>query len=180
MSVTVATVAKKIAEALASSKSGRKFIGYTIGVTLFLVLLPLIVIVGLFGWMAGDGVTMLDRDQIISQLPIEQQEQIDVIDTTCDTIVTTFKIYSLPISDQRKAQAIYIDKLMGLESMDGFHESLVGCFMGVSANVSVYDLISGTFLVAFSDEEIARLDELYGITTPNRWNSSRQLQHERE
>ena len=166
MSVTVGTVLKKVAEVLVSSKSGRKFIGYTVGITLFLVLLPMIVIVGLFGWMAGDGGTMLDRDQIISQLPPEQQEQIDVIDTTCDTIVTTFKIYGLPVSDQRKAQAIYLDKLMGLESQDGFHESLADCFMSVSDESSVYDLISGTFLVAFSDEEIARLDELYGVTEP--------------
>ena len=164
MSVTVGTVLKKVAEVLVSSKSGRKFIGYTVGITLFLVLLPMIVIVGLFGWMAGDGGTMLDRDQIISQLPPEQQEQIDVIDTTCDTIVTTFKIYGLPVSDQRKAQAIYIDKLMGLESQDGFHESLTDCFMNVTADVSVYDLISSTFLVSFSDEEIAKFDELYGVT----------------
>ena len=164
MSVTVGTVLKKVAEVLVSSKSGRKFIGYTVGITLFLVLLPMIVIVGLFGWMAGDGGTMLDRDQIISQLPIEQQEQIDVIDTTCDTIVTTFKIYGLPVSDQRKAQAIYIDKLMGLESQDGFFDSLAGCFVNADADVSVYDLIAGTFLVAFSEEEMDQLDELYGVT----------------
>ena len=164
MSVTVGTVLKKVAEVLVSSKSGCKFIGYTVGITLFLVLLPMIVIVGLFGWMAGDGGTMLDRDQIISQLPPEQQEQIDVIDTTCDIIVTTFKIYGLPVSDQRKAQAIYIDKLMGLESQDGFFDSLAGCFVNADADVSVYDLIAGTFLVAFSEEEIARLDELYGVT----------------
>ena len=165
MSVTVGTVLKKVAEVLVSSKSGRKFIGYTVGITLFLVLLPMIVIVGLFGWMAGDGGTMLDRDQIISQLPLDQQEQINVIDTTCDTIVTTFKIYGLPVSDQRKAQAIYIDKLMGLESQDGFFDSLAGCFVNADADVSVYDLIAGTFLVAFSEEEIARLDELYGVST---------------
>ena len=165
MSVTVGTVLKKVAEVLVSSKSGRKFIGYTVGITLFLVLLPMIVIVGLFGWMAGDGGTMLDRDQIISQLPPEQQEQIDVIDTTCDTIVTTFKIYGLPVSDQRKAQAIYIDKLMGLESQDGFFDLLAECFVNADADVSVYDLIAGTFLVAFSEEETAQLDELYGVTT---------------
>ena len=164
MSVTVGTVLKKEAEVLVSSKSGRKFIGYTVGITLFLVLLPMIVIVGLFGWMAGDGGTMLDRDQIISQLPPEQQEQIDVIDTACDTIVTTFKIYGLPVSDQRKAQAIYIDKLMGLESQDGFFELLAECFANVSEDVSVYNLITGIFLVTFSDEEIAKFDELYGAT----------------
>ena len=164
MSVTVGTVLKKVAEVLVSSKSGRKFIGYTVGITLFLVLLPMIVIVGLFGWMAGDGGTMLDRDQIISQLPLDQQEQIDVIDTTCDTIVTTFKIYGLPVSDQRKAQAIYIDKLMGLESQDGFFDLLAECFANVSEDVSVYNLITGIFLVTFSDEEIAKFDELYGVT----------------
>ena len=49
MSVTVGTVLKKVAEVLVSSKSGRKFIGYTVGITLFLVLLPMIGIVGLFG-----------------------------------------------------------------------------------------------------------------------------------
>ena len=164
MSVTVGTVLKKVAEVLVSSQSGRKFIGYTVGITLFLVLLPMIVIVGLFGWMAGDGGTMLDRDQIISQLPLDQQEQINVIDTTCDTIVTTFKIYGLPVSDQRKAQAIYIDKLMGLELQDGFFDSLAGCFVNADADVSVYDLIAGTFLVAFSEEEMTQLDELYGVT----------------
>lgn len=107
---------------------------------------------------------MLDRDQIISQLPLDQQEQINVIDTTCDTIVTTFKIYGLPVEDQRKAQAIYIDKLMGLESQDGFFELLAECFANVSEDVSVYNLITGIFLVTFSDEEIGKLDELYGVT----------------
>ena len=164
MSVTVGTVLKKVAEVLVSSKSGRKFIGYTVGITLFIVMFPLIVIVGLFGWMAGDGGTMLDRDQIISQLPLEQQEQINVIDITCDTILTTFKIYGLPVSDQRKAQAIYIDKLVGLESQDGFHESLAACFVNADESTSVYTLISSAFLVAFSEEETAKLDELYGVT----------------
>lgn len=164
MSVTVGTVLKKVAEVLVSSKSGRKFIGYTIGITLFLVLLPLIVIVGLFGWMAGDGGTMLDRDQIISQLPMEQQEQIDVIDTTCDSIVATFKIYGLPVEDQRKAQAIYIDKLLGMESQDGFYESLADCFVNADGSTSVYTLIADAFLVSFSEEEISQLNELYGET----------------
>ena len=164
MTVTVGTVLKKVAEVLVSSKSVRKFIGYTVGITLFLVFLPLIVIVGLFGWMAGDGGTMLDRDQIISQLPLEQQEQIDVIDNTCDTIVTTFKIYGLSVEDQRKAQAIYIDKLMGLESQDGFYDLLADCFMNADESMSVYTLISAAFLVSFSDEEIASFDELYGVT----------------
>ena len=34
--VTVATVAKKVAAALASNKKGRKFIGYVIGISVFI------------------------------------------------------------------------------------------------------------------------------------------------
>ena len=52
MSVTVGTVLKKVAEAVASNKKGRKAIGYTIGIAAFLLLLPMIVVAGLFGWMS--------------------------------------------------------------------------------------------------------------------------------
>ena len=51
MSVTVGTVLKKVAEAVAASKKGRKAIGYTVGIAAFLLLLPMIVVAGLFGWM---------------------------------------------------------------------------------------------------------------------------------
>ena len=44
MSVTVGTVLKKVAEAVAASKKGRKAIGYTVGIAIFLLLLPMIVI----------------------------------------------------------------------------------------------------------------------------------------
>ena len=49
--VTVSVVAKKVVEVLASSKKGRKFLLYTVGIVLFIVLLPLIAIVsGLLWW----------------------------------------------------------------------------------------------------------------------------------
>lgn len=79
MSVAVGTVLKKVAEAVASSKKGRKAIGYTIGITAFLLLLPMIVIAGLFGWMSRSDVE-IDRDEIISGLTPEQIEQIEGID----------------------------------------------------------------------------------------------------
>ena len=79
MSVAVGTVLKKVAEAVASSKKGRKAIGYTIGITAFLLLLPMIVVTGLFGWMGRSDVE-IDRDEIISGLTPEQIEQIEGID----------------------------------------------------------------------------------------------------
>ena len=79
MSVTVGTVLKKIAEAVAASKKGRKDIGYMVGIVIFLLLLPMIVITGLFGWMGRSDVE-IDRDEIISGLTPEQIEQIEGID----------------------------------------------------------------------------------------------------
>ena len=79
MSVTVGTVLKKIAEAVAASKKGRKVIGYTVGIVIFLLLLPMIVITGLFGWMGRSDVE-IDRNEIISGLTPEQIEQIEGID----------------------------------------------------------------------------------------------------
>ena len=79
MSVAVGTVLKKVAEAVAASKKGRKVVGYSIGIAAFLLLLPMIVITGLFGWMDRNDVE-IDRDEIISGLTPEQIEQIEEID----------------------------------------------------------------------------------------------------
>ena len=79
MSVAVGTVLKKIAEAVAASKNGRKAIGYTVGIAAFLLLLPMIVVAGLFGWMSRNDIE-INRDEIISGLTSEQIEQIEGID----------------------------------------------------------------------------------------------------
>ena len=79
MSVAVGTVLKKVAEAVATSRKGRKVIGYTVGIAAFLLLLPMIVVTGLFGWMGRSDVE-IDRDEIISGLTPEQIEQIEGID----------------------------------------------------------------------------------------------------
>ena len=78
MSVAVGTVLKKIAEAVAASKKGRKAIGYTVGIAIFLLLLPMIVVTGLFGWMGRNDVE-IDRDEIISGLTPEEINQIEEI-----------------------------------------------------------------------------------------------------
>ena len=51
--VTVATVAKKVVEVLASNKKGRKFIGYVIGISVFILCIPIIVVFCVFGWTGG-------------------------------------------------------------------------------------------------------------------------------
>ena len=52
---TIAAIGKKILLVLLGDKKGRKAVGYTIGITVFLALFPLIIVTGLFHWLLGDG-----------------------------------------------------------------------------------------------------------------------------
>ena len=52
---TLAAIGKKILLVLLGDKKGRKAVGYTIGIAVFLALLPLIIVMGLFHWLLGDG-----------------------------------------------------------------------------------------------------------------------------
>ena len=84
---TIAMIAKKVLTILLGDKKGRKFLLYVVGIALFIVCIPLITLIGMFGWMAGDGGTILNKDMVLSNLPQEQQSQIATMDATCDTIV---------------------------------------------------------------------------------------------
>ncbi|HPE94769.1 MAG TPA: hypothetical protein PLT66_01715 [Bacillota bacterium] len=163
--VTVAVVAKKVLELLASNKEGRKFLGYVIGIALFIVLLPLIVLVALFGWMSGDGASdIINRDNIIAQMPADQQQQIAYIDSVCDNIEVTFITKGLTESDAKKASALYISCLSGHESEATFYTDLADCFLYTTETESVYDKITAKYGATFTEDDKAKLDELYGVT----------------
>lgn len=164
VSATIAAVAKKVLTVLLGDKKGRKFLGYVLGIAVFIILIPVITLFSLFGWMGGDGGSLFDHDSIISSLPIEQQKQIEELNSVCDTIVSVFKNYGLTENDQRKASAIYISYLDGMEEQVNFYTDLVSCFLYADKTNDVYDLITATFGVLISDEDRARLDELYGVT----------------
>ena len=61
----VAKVVKKVLAILAGDKNGRKFLGYVVGIALFIVLLPVIAVYGLFGWMAGGGAAEVSKAKTI-------------------------------------------------------------------------------------------------------------------
>ncbi len=52
---TIAAIGKKALLLLLGDKKGRKAVGYTVGIAVFLALLPLIVVMGLFHWLLSDG-----------------------------------------------------------------------------------------------------------------------------
>ena len=166
VSATVAAIAKKILTILLGNKKGRHFLLYVIGIVLFVVLIPVIALLGMFGWMAGDGGTFIDKNMVLSNLPQEQQAQIETMDATCNTIVSVFKTKELDVGAQRKASAIYISYLVGMENDDLFYDNLANCFLNTTTEKDVYDLVSETFLVIVSEEDQTKMDELYGVTPP--------------
>ena len=161
---TIAAVAKKVLALLLGDKKGRKFLLYVVGIALFIVCIPLITLLGLFGWMAGDSGSILNQDDILANIPNEQLVQIQTIDQVSNTIVTTFEDAGLDESDHKKATAIYMGYLVGLETQDGFYENLSNCFLNTTEDADVYDLVSQTFLVVISEDDQTKFDSLYGVT----------------
>lgn len=160
--VTLSVVAKKAVEVLVSSKKGRKLLLYTVGIVLFIVLLPLIALVGLFGFLMGGDVP-IDEQQILGALPSEDQALLAGIDTTCADIHAVFTERGLTEADAKKAVAIYMACLLGKEG-DTFIADLAGCFEDASDTVSVYDNISSAFSVTFTEDDKKKFDEQYGVT----------------
>lgn len=164
VSVTVAAVAKKLLALLLGDKKGRKFLLYTVCIALFVLCLPMIVLLGLFGWMAGDSATILDQSNILANIPNDQLVQIQTIEKVSDNIDRLFEDLGLEDADTNKATAIYMGYLTGFETSSTFYNDLANCFLTTADDADIYDRISQTFLVVISDEDKSKFDSLYGIT----------------
>lgn len=160
--ITLAAIAKMAAEALASSKKGRKFLGYVIGIAIFIVLLPVILLMGIFGGLSQGG-DMLGNE-ILSQLPPEDTAMLESMNTTVSNIQSVFSQYGLTVNDAQKATDIYLNYLVGREYEEWFYDGLAYCFLNTSSYYDVYALTEMTFGVTISLDVRQRLDELYGIT----------------
>lgn len=166
MALSVGVAAKKALEVLASNKKGRKFLGYVIGITLFLIFLPVVVLFGFFGWMSGgENMAALDQEAIIGSLPEDYQEQIIKADRACDMIELVFKGKWISQEDINKAQGIYLSCLVGKEEdNDTFYTDYADCFLDANENLSVFINIALTYNVSFSAQDIKYFNKLYGGT----------------
>lgn len=158
--VTIGTVVKKALELIAVSDSGRKFLGYVLCIAVFLLLLPVIVVCGLFGWMANDGGTLLLREELLNNLPEENAAVIEQMNTVCDTIQNVFEIKGLSVMDERKAETIYLTCLVGREDDENFYNDLADCFLYADAETDVFDLVSITFGVEISDDDREMIEKI--------------------
>ena len=82
---TLAAIGKKALLFLLGDKKGRKAVGYTIGIAVFLALLPLFIVMGLFHWLLGDGGAEM-REQLGKETKsaytesVEQYEEWEVLE----------------------------------------------------------------------------------------------------
>ena len=82
---TLAAIGKKVLLLLLGDKKGRKAVGYTIGIAVFLALLPLIIVMGLFPWLLGDGGAEM-REQVRKEVEsaytetVEQYQEWEVLE----------------------------------------------------------------------------------------------------
>ena len=159
----VVKVALKVLQFLVGDKKGRKFLGYVIGIALFIVLIPVIAIYGLFGWIgAGDVAEIVGYDAIYENLPTEVREQIDENEVQLQTIDTVFAENGLTRDDVSKAKLIYLSYLTDRYSEDNFYQRLADCFLTVSEESDLLTNVSSAFGIKFSDADRDQFNEYFG------------------
>ena len=159
----MAKVAKKVLAILAGDKNGRKFLGYVIGIVLFIVLLPVIAVYGLFGWMAGGGATeIVSSDMVYSAMPAEYRERMEQYNAELSMIETTFAECGVSGTDTSLAKTIYISCLIGKEREENFYRIYADCFLNADEEHDPLQNISSVFGVTFTDADKERLKQLYG------------------
>lgn len=125
-SIAISTVVKK-QRRLCEQQKRTEIPAVHSGIVLVIVLLPLIALVGLFGFFSGSEFP-LDQKQIMENLSAEDQAIIAGIDKYCEDIRTTFVKRGLTESDAEKAVAIYLACLIGMEG-DTLTINLAKCIL---------------------------------------------------
>ena len=160
---TVAAAVKKVLTTLAGNQKGRKFLGYVVGIALFIVLLPVIAIYGLFGWMSGgEAAEIVGYDEIYPNLPAEIREQIDENEIQLDAIETAFRENSLSDEDISTAKLIYLSYLTDRYSEENFYQRLADCFLTVSEESDLLTNISFAFGIEFTDADRKQFNDYFG------------------
>ena len=159
----VGKVALKVLQFLVGDKKGRKFLGYVIGIVLFIVLIPVIALYGLFGWMgAGDVSDIVGYDAIYENLPSDIQDQLTENETQLQQIDTVFAENGLTDDEADQAKLIYLSYLTDRYSEENFYQRLADCFLTVSEEADLLTNISSAFGIEFSEADRSQFNEYFG------------------
>ncbi len=159
----IAKVAAKILSMLLGDKKGRKFLGYVVGIVLFIVLIPIIAVYGLFGWMAGGGAEdIFAYEEVYQNLPTEIQEQISDNDTQLATIEAIFTTNGISEAETNKAKVLYLSFLTDYANEENFYQRYADCFLAQSEESDLLTNISSAFGVVFTDADKQQYNEYFG------------------
>ena len=119
MAAPIIPILKKIAVALVSDKKGRKWLlGIILGV-LFLILMPIIAVLGIFS-----GGIDLNTDGLFDKI-YEQQAQMEIVAQEIEAEMLNAGYTQVEVQE---AQTLYLFALHDEGEEDGFVLRLVGCF----------------------------------------------------
>ena len=119
MAVPIIPILKKVAVAIVSDKKGRKWLlGVILGIT-FIILMPIIALLGIFS-----GGLDLNLDGIYDKIH-EQQAKMEIV---AQDIEDEMLNAGYTQQDVQEAQTLYIFALHDEAEEDGFVLRLVGCF----------------------------------------------------
>lgn len=119
MAAPIIPIIKKIAVALVSDKKGRKWLlGILCGI-LFIVIMPIIAVLGIFS-----GGIDLNMDGLMDKV-YEQQAKMEVV---VAEIEETMLEGGFTQTQVEEAQTLYVFALHDEAEEDGFVERLIGCF----------------------------------------------------
>ena len=159
----VGKVALKVLQFLVGDKKGRKFLGYVIGIALFIVLIPVIALYGLFGWMSTDDVVdIVGYDAIYENLPSDIQDQLTENEIQLQEIDAVFAENGLSDDEADQAKLIYLSYLTDRYSEENFYQTLADCFLTVSEESDLLTNISSAFGVEFTDADRNQFNEYFG------------------
>ena len=119
MAAPIIPILKKIAVALVSDKKGRKWLlGIILGIV-FIILLPIIALLGIFS-----GGLDLNTDELFSALTEQQAKMEIIVQDIEDEMINA----GYNQQDVEEAQTLYLFALHDEGEEDGFVLRLVGCF----------------------------------------------------
>ena len=89
-----------------------------------------------------------------------EQNMFDMMKSRVSTIQNMFEIKGLSISDERKAEAIYLTCLVGREDEENFYNDLADCFLYADAENDVFDWITAMFGVEISEDDREMIEKI--------------------
>ena len=144
MAATIIPILKKVAVAIVSDKKGRKWLlGVILGIT-FIILMPIIALLGIFS-----GGLDLNLDGIYDKIH-EQQAKMEIVAQDIEDEMLNAGYTQVEVQE---AQTLYLFALHDEAEEDGFVLRLVGCFEADQTDEELVQKVNTEFGKEITTEE---------------------------